>query len=248
MVLEKDLPADPKWNAYTTQLTTTKRLVQQTELAALQPPTQRSKARFMNTSLYINWPNRILKSKAAGYLDEIPKERYEKYFGWLEEYDSSLLIWEQKVGIVEIIKSTLRQHGLSKDAYNHLRAEIEAMPLEVDVEDFKSKAFASINEEVKKLDEDQILPVFTESLESVFGSFKYHTSRGRQGITGIMLTIATLVGSPLKPEEMCNAFEETSVRRMLAWVERKIGSTLAKLRNKFFNGSKQTKFDSKALA
>ncbi len=192
LVLEKEFTADPKWNDYTTQLAKTKRLVQQTELAALQPPNQRSKARFMNTSLYINWPDRILRSKAAGYLDEIPKERYEEYFGWLEEYVPSLLIWGQKVGVVETIKSTIRQYGLSEDAYNHLLTVISVMPLEKELEEFICDVFSSLNEEVEKLDEGQILPAFTESLESVFGSFKYHTARGGQGMTGNILTVGTL--------------------------------------------------------
>ena len=78
---------------YTAKLMKTKQLVQQTELAPLQPPNQRSKARFMNASLYINWPNRILQSKAAGYLDEIPNERYEEYFGWLDQ--SKKGIWTE---------------------------------------------------------------------------------------------------------------------------------------------------------
>jgi hypothetical protein len=236
LVLEKDFTSDSKWDSYTVQLTQTKRLLQQTELAALQPPNQRSKARFMNTHLYIDWPDKILQSKSAGYLDGIAKERYEKYFGWLEGYASSFLIWSQKVGVVETIKTTIRQHGLSEDVYNHLLETFVAMPLEKETHVFVCDACSAMYEEIQKLDDDQILPAFTEPLESVFGSFKYHTARGGQGMTGNILTIGTLVGAPLTTEEIRKAFEATPVRDILTWVETKVGPTLSKLRNKFFNG------------
>ncbi len=246
LVLEKDFTNDPKWNDYAAKLTKTKQLVQQTELAALQPPNQRSKARFMNISLYINWPDRILQSKATGYLDEIPNKRYEEYFGWLDQYIPSLVIWGQKVGVVETIKRVIREHGLSEDSYNYLLTIIAQMPLEEKTEAFICDTFSSLYEEVKKLDEGQTLPAFTESLESVFGSYKYHTAKGGQGITGNVLTIGTLVGASLKSEELCRALEKTPVRKMLAWVERKVGDTLSKVRNRLFNGIKWTKFDSYA--
>jgi hypothetical protein len=246
LVLEKDFINDPKWNDYTAKLTRTKQLVQQTELAALQPPNQRSKARFMNISLYINWPDRILQSKSAGYLDEIPNERYQEYFGWLDQYVPSLVIWGQKVGVVETIKSVIREHGLSEDSYNYLLTIVAQMPLEEKTEAFICDTFSSLYEEVKKLDEDQTLPAFTESLESVFGSYKYHTAKGGQGITGNVLTIGTLVGNSLNSEELCKALEKTSVRKMLAWVESKVGDTLSKIRNRLFNGIKWTKFDSQS--
>jgi hypothetical protein len=84
----------------------------------------------MNASLYIKWPDKILQAKAEGNLDEISEDRYQKYFGWLSDYSSPLLLWGQKVGVVETIKETIREHGLSEDAYNYLLTLIAEMPLE----------------------------------------------------------------------------------------------------------------------
>jgi len=81
-VLEKDLKDDPLWEKYTKQLTKTKQLVQQTELAGLQPPKQRSKARFMNVALYVDWFSKFKKSEQDGNFDEIPKKRFNKYFNF----------------------------------------------------------------------------------------------------------------------------------------------------------------------
>lgn len=238
LVLEKELKKDEQWTAYMEQLTKTKQLVQQTELAALQPPNQRSKARFMNAGLYIKWPDKILQAKAEGNLDEIPEDRYQKYFGWLSDYSSHLLLWGQKIGVVETIKETIRQHGLSEDAYDYLLTLIAEMPLEKGIEEFICNVFTAINEEVEKLDKGQILPTSTEIVESTFGSYKYHSAKGGQGITGNSLTIAVLVGKKPTLEEICQALEATPVGKMLKWVNEKIGSTLSKARNKFFSKKK----------
>lgn len=234
LVLEKELKNNEEWIAYTLQLTKTKLLTQQTDLAALQPPRQRGKARFMNIALYIKWPDKFLEAKANGNLDEIPEERYQQYFGWLSNYSRHIVIWGQMVGVVEMIKETIRQHGLSKDAYNYLLASVAEMPLEKEVEGFICKVFATINEEVEKLDEGQILPSSTEIAESTFGSYKYHSARGGHGITGNALTIGLLVGKIPTLEEICQALEATPVSKMLKWVNEKIGNTLSKVRSKFF--------------
>lgn len=245
LVLEKELKNDEQWIAYTQQLTKTKQLVQQTELAALQPPNQRSKARFMNASLYIKWPDKILQAKADGNLDKIPEDRYQKYFGWLSGYSTSLLSWGQKVGVVEMIKETIRQHGLSEDTYNYLLTAVAEMPLEDEVGDFVCNAFTAINEEVEKLEDGQTLPAFTEIVESTFGSYKYHSAKGGQGITGNALTIAVLVGRKSTLEEICYALEVTPVGKMLKWVNEKIGNTLTKVRCNYFS---KKKFDGKPVA
>lgn len=238
LVLEKELKNEESWIAYTQQLTKTKQLVQQTELAALQPPNQRSKARFMNAALYVKWPDKILQAKADGNLDGIPEERYQEYFGWLSGYSSSLLLWRQKIGVVEMVKETVREHGLSEDAYNYLLTEVAEMPLEKEVEAFTCDVFTAISEEVEKLDEGQILPISTEIVESTFGSYKYHSAKGGHGITGNSLTIGVLVGKKPTLEEICQALEATPVNKMLKWVNEKVGNTLSKMRNKFFSKKK----------
>ena len=242
LVLEKQLKKDVKWIAYSQQLTTTKRLVQQTELAALQPPNQRGKGRFMNIGLYIKWPKKIFKAKAEGNLDEISEERYQKYFGWLSDYQEFLQEKGQMFGIVEILNDTIRKNGLSLDVYNHLLDTFKLMPLEDNVRAFVGICMNTVYEEVAKLDDEQTVPISTEILESTFGSYKYHSAKGGQGITGNSLTIALLVGNKLTHGEICQALETTSVSKMMHWVGERIGNTLSKARDRFFPKVKRTGF------
>jgi hypothetical protein len=250
-VLEKDLKDDPFWEEYTKHLTKTKQLVQQTELAGLQPPKQRSKARFMNVALYIDWFSKLKKSEQDGNLDEIPKERFNEYFGWMSKFEFFHEVIDQKVGIVETIKDTIRRGGYSMEIYEHLIDLFDTMPLD-GVHSFICDALDVVYEEVKKLDDEERLPGTTEIIESLFGSYKYHSACGGHGITGNVLTMGSLVGKTQTSEEIGKTMEATPVKSVLDWVTSNVGDTLAKLRNRFFGdpakGQNLTDSDEGALA
>lgn len=244
LVLEKELKGNPLWEGYTDHLTKSKQCLQQTELAGLQPPKQRSKARFMNTALYINWFEKVQKSKRDGNLNHISEERYNEYFGWMAKYQSFHEHTTQKVGVIETIKDVIRRQGYSSDVYHYLIDLLDAMPLDDSIHPLICNALDVVYEEIEKLDEEQVLPASTEILESLFGSHKNHTARGGHGITGNVLTLGALVGKPPTREEICKIMETTPVLNILRWVKTKVGDTLAKMRDRLLNGEfKGTKFD-----
>lgn len=47
-ILKRELSTDDRWNEFTRLATSTRKKVQQTQMAAISPPNQRSKARYMN--------------------------------------------------------------------------------------------------------------------------------------------------------------------------------------------------------
>lgn len=64
-LLKRRLVRDARWGAYATELGQTKFAVQQTELAFSTPPSQRSKARFINLGTLVAWG-----THALGLLDD----------------------------------------------------------------------------------------------------------------------------------------------------------------------------------
>jgi hypothetical protein len=246
LTLEKELTTDPKWDEFTKQLTRTRQQLQQTEFAALRPPKQRSKARFMNIALYIEWPNNILKSKREGSFKDIPEDRYEQYFGWLLQFAPYLERWGMMVGVIEMMKEITRLYGLSNESYDYLIDTFIQMPIGDAIDDFIGQASEALFEEVRKLEEGQVLPASTEALESLFGSYKYHTAEGGHGITGNILTIGTLAGPSQTTEEIIKSLEATPVSKVNTWIQEKFGNTVAKIRNRFLS-FKGTKFDSQTI-
>lgn len=242
-VVEHELRNDTKWSDYIQQLNLTRRRVFQTEFAALMPKKQREKGRFMDISHLVYWPERILKSKLNGSLREIPEERYEDYLGWLEGFVAQLEVWGFMVGIVNLIKETVRIYGLSVEAYLYLEMYLEEASIkENGLQQFIFKVLNTVWEEVEKLDEGQTLICSTEVLESIFGKYKA-INEGLHGITSNILGISTFVGKELNENEIKEMMEESSVKTAMEWVGQKFGKTLASLRRRFFPIFKKTEFD-----
>src|SRR5918999_1478746 len=60
-LLKRELDQKPKWKAFIGQASQTKVSLQQTALAWLAPPNQRSKARYMNVGEIIEWGKKVLE-------------------------------------------------------------------------------------------------------------------------------------------------------------------------------------------
>ncbi len=245
LVMEHALKKNFVWIEFNKKMLETRRLIQQTEFAAMVPPTQRSKARFMDIGYILNWRKRVLEAKQSGRLDFIPQKRYEEYFGWLKEYEKAFEDWDFMEGAVDMINSTCREHGLSDETYEYLRINFEEA-FSVDDEyltKFLKEALKAVEEEKIKLMPGQVMLCSTEVEESIFGKFKELNSGG-QGIGSNILSLATFVGPRLTEESIKEAMEGCSTKKGLQWIKQKVTNTLGSLRYRIFHGIKRTKFDS----
>jgi len=60
LVLKKQLADDERWTSFLSHCGQACSQIQQTELAFLKPPKQRTKARFMHTETHLEWANKLL--------------------------------------------------------------------------------------------------------------------------------------------------------------------------------------------
>lgn len=246
LVVKRELTSNPKWSEFLKKLMETRRLVLQTELAALMPGIQRSKGRYIDVGYLIRWPRRILEKKVNGNLDSIPEERFKKYFGWMNELWDSILDWETMVGAVDLIKGMVRHAGLSSDVYKALKVVFdEAVHLAENSRliKFLKESINAVKEEYEKLSEGETTICSTEILESAFGKFK-EISSGYQGITGNILGMATYLSRDKTNHEIKQVMESCSVQCSLEWVKTQTGKTIGSYRYDYFRASKRTEFDS----
>ena len=242
LLMERHMTGDPRWQRFTESLSRTRSLVQQTELAALMPPSQRSKGRFMDISHIVRWPSRIQKSKATGRLSGISEERYAEYLGWIDGFKNALEGWAFMVDTVETIKGHIRKSGISERSYEHLMSLFEKTAIDKTLEEFVGEAMELVFEEVEKVGEGETLPCSTEVLESVFGKFK-EINKGGHGITGNVLGMASFVGPVRSKNSVKEALEGCSVKTGMNWIKQKVGTTVAGLRRQFFSRKNRTNFD-----
>jgi hypothetical protein len=113
-LLKGRLEGDARWTAYGRQLGPTKFAVQQTELACLTPPSQRSKARFMNVGGLVDWGRQTLAliddpSRLAPL--GIAAERVQAKLGWLGAFRAELADWS---AYQEVIDAAAARRGSSR--------------------------------------------------------------------------------------------------------------------------------------
>ena len=110
-LLKARLEKDPTWKAFCTRATQTKFETQQTELAFLVPPSQRSKARFMNLGNLVRWASEtlaIVRQPPAIVLEHVTRERLEEKFGWLRDYEEPVRVWSQTQLVIDIVNDFVR--------------------------------------------------------------------------------------------------------------------------------------------
>ena len=114
-LLKARLEGDERWRSYNTDAAKAKCEVQQTELACLAPPSQRSKARFMNVGKLVDWG-----VKTLALLDDparlvplgITEERMREKLGWLEAYRAALGEWSGYQAVIDGTLDFVRRRGV----------------------------------------------------------------------------------------------------------------------------------------
>ncbi len=91
-LLKRELGADRAWGEFSTQAGQTSARVQQTAVAALAPPRQRRKARYMNVAELVSWGGRILQvlDTADNLFSDWDPQQVEQAVGWVRQYRQEL--------------------------------------------------------------------------------------------------------------------------------------------------------------
>ena len=128
-LLKARLEGDERWKSYATGLGQAKFAVQQTELACLVPPSQRSKARFMNLGELVDWGVETLalvddpaRLEPLG----ISAERVRAKLGWLADYREALAEWSAYQEVIDGALDFVRRRGLYPGAGFDLAAALPA--------------------------------------------------------------------------------------------------------------------------
>ncbi|WP_320041031.1 hypothetical protein [uncultured Desulfobacter sp.] len=92
--------------------------VQQTPLAAIAPPNQRSKARYMNVDTLIKWGmDKLILLDNPAHLSclECSQEYFVEKLGWLNDFRDDLHEWLDLVRILKETESFVKSQGIYQD-------------------------------------------------------------------------------------------------------------------------------------
>lgn len=213
-LLKRYLEKDERWSAFTRQVGQTKTAVLQTELAFLAPPSQRTKARYMDLESLLTWGTKtlaLLDQRPPELLAQLTAERLQEKLGWLAAYREALVEWSEWQAVVIAAESSLRRNGLSKTTSRKLARELRPLRGCVSTCQFARTLRKAVASQARQLKPGQRLAASTEVLESCFAKLKVlEKDQSRQGFTGIVLAVGALF-SKLTPAIVHRALETCSV-------------------------------------
>lgn len=257
-VLKDELEDDEEWKRFSRLALESKQKVQQTSLSFLAPRNQRSKARYMNVDILIDWGQNILhflatyqqrpdkdRKRGSGSDKEDEWSQIMKKVGWVQDFSGHLKEWGDLLKIVEITAHFVRTEGLYRGAYRELVKRLSGTGSTRRTKKVRSILLSFVAEESFKARPDERLVGSSEVLESVFGKLKYlEGDQVKSGFSGLLLSIPAML-SKTTGEVIQQAMETVSTKKVLDWCKKHIGRSLQAKRREAFKvqGKTEQKWD-----
>ena len=241
-MLKARLEKDERWKSFASQSGQAKSAIQQTELAFLVPPSQRSKARFMNLHELVKWGRETLalmddpcRLEAVPF--KVSMERVRAKLGWLVEFREALAEWSQWHEVIEAALNFVRCRGLYVGAGVDMAAALPAVSASTVIE-LREELIRFVTVESSKARIGERLPGTTEVLESCFGKLKaLEDGQSKSGFTGLVLSLGAIV-SKRTIETIGEALERCRVRDVWDWCREKLGVSVQSLRKQAYTKTK----------
>ncbi len=228
-LLKAQLSKDDNWTLFTEQAAQTKNQLQQTVLSHLKPPNQRSKARYMNIEILLNWGSETLKIINSNEGSTEAEEKQQAKLEWLNNHSEHLEEWDELLQVATLTEQVVRSEGIMRNGHLILNEQFQeklpnlnyasAIALKENLIDF-----VRIQGSVCKKDER--LLGSSEIIESVFGKQK-HLERdyAKEGFTSLILGIGAFVGE-MTIDTVKEALINTPVKTIVKWCKEELGQTL----------------------
>jgi hypothetical protein len=241
--LKRELNADPRWMKFIVAAGQAKQRLAMTPLAALVPPTLRSKARYMNLEELIAWGRNTLhylehpQPIAGRVLD--PAILIAK-LGWLTEFRDAMAEWSETMSIISSTLASVRASGYHQHAATELRSSLA--PAKSDMAQRVADRlieFVALQSAAARPGERLIGS--SECLESLIGKGKrLEGQHSKSGFTKMVLALAACVVKPTA-EYLTAALKHTKHQDVLDWCRIHLGISLAAQRRQAYALSQGTK-------
>ena len=209
--------------------------MRQTDVAALAPPNQRSKSRFMNLDGLIKWANRILGIDDNKVDQLMDSDKFQRCLRWLRMYESDIACWTRLIDIAEFSIKHIAENGIYRGLSEKLMFKFDGIaccPL--------SQQLAGLVVQDAAENEYKVKPGHktvgsSDIIESVFGCFKnLEKQQSASGFTSLVLAIPAMVGG-VGSNLIKVAMENTKVREVKDWITENLGMSVQAKRKLCFS-------------
>jgi hypothetical protein len=233
-LLKHALQHDTSWQTFVAKVHRFKQQVALTELAGLAPPQQRSKSRYMNVDVLVDWAERslmLLDSRKAMAAAKLKRARVEAKLAWLRKFAPQLRRWEEMLAVIGITEHYVRHQGIHPKAAEELAAMLPK-PATPAAKRLRKQLLEFVQGEAQQAGEGERLLGSSEVLESIIGKFKCMAGeRGQHGLTGMVLSIGALVGKQAV-STVQTAMSEITNQQVWDWCRSHLGPTVQSVRGR----------------
>lgn len=237
-VLKKELKDDQAWNEFVKYAAEIKKQVQQTALAVLAVPNQRTKARYMNVDKLVKWGSDMLTffwEQQIEPNEEFDQKKINEKLKRITRFQDHLSEWQELIQIVKTAEGFIKVYGVYRNCHIDL---IKKKGFEAHTERTKKvrkELLEFIEKESLKARPNERLLGSSEVIESVFGKLKMlERDQVKGGFTGLLLGIPAFV-STMTIDVVKKAIETVPTKKVHDWYKKNIGQSLQSKRKKIFS-------------
>ena len=242
-LLKQELDKSEDWIEFRKLASKTQKQVRQTELGFATPPNQRSKARYMNIDILVDWGQRVLSfidSQESNSESDETQEKIDEKLGWLKNYRNHIAEWKEILDVVGITENFIRNKGISRAGYRELKYIFLSEDYTVSSKKIRSKLLRFYAQEAFKAKSDERLLGSSEIIESTFGKLKcLEQDQSKSGFTGLVLSLGAIVSSTTQ-DVIRAAMETTPTKKILKWCKDNLGETLQSKRRRLLKTAEKT--------
>ncbi|WHF53075.1 hypothetical protein QGN23_07335 [Chryseobacterium gotjawalense] len=238
MFLERTYKKEPDFVAYLKAMADCKFKFCMKKIAYLLPPTQRTVARFLNISQWVNWSSKIL----AVY-HTLNKEE-QKVFSFIPANASLIDELTEVIKCVNSIEKRCKNKGLSQQTVSKCQQEIKRHLL------CGSFRMIALGESISKFLAQEVIIITSNAahhnssdiIESIFGKYKARKSPNKlNGVTSFVLFLplyTKLSNKAIQKEfNFKKALEDTLLSQIKVWEKEHLTKNLTQMRTKCFQNA-----------
>lgn len=197
--------------------------MRQTDVAALAPPNQRSKSRFMNLDGLIKWANKIKQLAPDKIMALFDKEKVQRCLGWLNLYQSDIDCWTRLIKISELSIKHISKNGIYRGLSEKLMFEFEGLSSCPLSQQLSGLIVQDATDNEYKVKPGHKTVGSSDIIESLFGCFKnLEKQQSSSGFTSLVLAIPAMVGGVSK-SLLKMAMEKTKIKHVNNWIIENLG-------------------------
>lgn len=225
--LKHNLENDQKWMQFCQLAAQTKNRVQQTHLAHLSPPNQRSKCRFMNLEALVGWGKKILlflereRNNPTHDLKAITE-----YFGWVHGFADLITLCGEMLEISQEARCLVREEGVHRGIAKKLETALLPLPLCERACQLAGEVIDFLEEQAEKVPEGLSWIGSSEAIESLFGKLKHmEQDQNTNGFTAYVLAAVACVGK-IDARTVDQALRQSRNCDITIWEQQNLGITV----------------------